>query len=215
LTLSGSSTKRLIIILEQANLETIKTGKIYELLNCDRHKNFLLKYKRDPSQARPDITHQCLLMLLDSPLNRANLLQIYIHTHKNILIEINPQTRIPRTFDRFCGLMVQLLHKLSIRAQDNVKGGIKLLKVIKNPVQDHLPVGCKKIGTTFHCDKLIDVRNYVPENEPCVFIVGAMAKGSLNLDYNDEEVSISNYPLSAALTCSKICNAFEEKWGVI
>jgi len=48
---------------------------------------------------------QCLLMLLDSPLNRAGLLQVYIHTEKNVLIEVNPQTRIPRTFDRFCGLM--------------------------------------------------------------------------------------------------------------
>jgi len=72
-----SSEKRLIVVLEQANLETIKIGKVYELLNCDRHKNHLLKYKRDPnSNARPDITHQCLLMLLDSPLNRAGLLQV-------------------------------------------------------------------------------------------------------------------------------------------
>lgn len=44
-------------------------------------------------------------MLLDSPLNRAGMLQVYIHTEKNVLIEINPQTRIPRTFPRFCGLM--------------------------------------------------------------------------------------------------------------
>lgn len=72
-----SSEKRLIVVLEQANLETIKVGKVYELLNCDRHKNHLLKYKRDPNaNARPDITHQCLLMLLDSPLNRAGLLQV-------------------------------------------------------------------------------------------------------------------------------------------
>ncbi len=72
-----SNDKRLIVVLEQANLETIKIGKVYELLNCDRHKNHLLKYKRDPnSNARPDITHQCLLMLLDSPLNRAGLLQV-------------------------------------------------------------------------------------------------------------------------------------------
>lgn len=72
-----SSDKRLIVVLEQANLETIKIGKVYELLNCDRHKNHLLKYKRDPNaNARPDITHQCLLMLLDSPLNRAGLLQV-------------------------------------------------------------------------------------------------------------------------------------------
>jgi rRNA small subunit pseudouridine methyltransferase Nep1 len=72
-----STDKRLIVVLEQANLETIKIGKVYELLNCDKHKNHLLKYKRDPnSNARPDITHQCLLMLLDSPLNRAGLLQV-------------------------------------------------------------------------------------------------------------------------------------------
>lgn len=44
-------------------------------------------------------------MLLDSPLNRAGLLQVYIHTERNVLIEVNPSTRIPRTFDRFCGLM--------------------------------------------------------------------------------------------------------------
>ena len=44
-------------------------------------------------------------MLLDSPLNRAGLLQVYIHTERNVLIEVHPQTRIPRTFDRFSGLM--------------------------------------------------------------------------------------------------------------
>jgi hypothetical protein len=75
------------------------------LLNCDDHGGFLRKHNRDPAQCRPDITHQCLLMLLDSPLNRAGLLQVYVHTAKGVLIEINPQTRIPRTYKRFAGLM--------------------------------------------------------------------------------------------------------------
>lgn len=60
---------------------------------------------RDLSSCRPDITHQSLLMLFDSPLNRAGLLQVYIRTARNVLIEVNPQTRIPRTFKRFGGLM--------------------------------------------------------------------------------------------------------------
>jgi len=34
-------------------------------------------------------------------------------------------------------------------------------------------------------------------------------------DYVESTVSISNYPLSAALTCTKICPAFEEKWGIV
>lgn len=82
-----------------------QVGNSFELLNCDDHINILKKNNRDPGTCRPDIVHQCLLMLMDSPLNRAGLLQVYIHTEKNVLIEINPQTRIPRTFKRFAGLM--------------------------------------------------------------------------------------------------------------
>ena len=82
-----------------------QVGKKFELLNCDDHRSELTKHGRDISSARPDIAHQCLMMLLDSPLNRAGLLQVYIHTTKNVLIEVNPHIRIPRTFNRFCGLM--------------------------------------------------------------------------------------------------------------
>ncbi len=30
----------------------------YSLLNCDDHKNFLMKHKKDPALYRPDICHQ-------------------------------------------------------------------------------------------------------------------------------------------------------------
>jgi rRNA small subunit pseudouridine methyltransferase Nep1 len=213
-TFSKRDSKRLIVVLENANLETVKVGKQYELLNCDHHKQQIIKYKKDPSLCRPDITHQCLLMLLDSPLNRAGLLQIYIHTNKQVLIEVNPQTRIPRTFDRFCGLMVQLLHKLSIRASDTSQ---KLLKVIKNPITDHLPVGCPKYSTSFTADRTLkpnEISSICDDNEPVVVVIGAFAKGNLNVDYTDKSVSISNYPLSAAITCARFCMSFEEKWNV-
>lgn len=200
------------MILENASLEAVKNGKNFELLNCDRHKSIMKKNKKDPASARPDIAHQCLLMLMDSPLNKAGLLQVYIHTEKNVLIEINPHTRIPRTFDRFCGLMVQLLHKLSIHAAD---GPQKLLKVIKNPVTDHLPTGCKKVGTSFHSDNLVKLKDVIPKDEPIVFVVGAMAHGSIDVPYVEDTVAISQYPLSGALTCSKICTAFEEAWGIL
>jgi rRNA small subunit pseudouridine methyltransferase Nep1 len=95
----------------------------YTLLNCDDHQGILAKTGRDIADARPDITHQvglipqrltfamangsvqCLLTLLDSPLNKAGLLQVYVHTAKGVLIEVNPHVRIPRTFKRFSGLM--------------------------------------------------------------------------------------------------------------
>jgi rRNA small subunit pseudouridine methyltransferase Nep1 len=214
-TFQRRDAKRLIVVLENACLESVKVGQSYELLNCDKHKQQIIKYKKDPSQCRPDILHQCLLMLFDSPLNRVNLLQVYVHTQKNVLIEINPQTRIPRTFDRFSGLMVQLLHKLSIRAADSSQ---KLLKVIKNPITDHLPVGCPKYLASFQAECVMHANEFaksLPDNEPIVVVVGAMAKGSVDCSYTTKCVSISNYPLSAALACSKFCSAFEDKWNVL
>ncbi|KAF0987291.1 hypothetical protein HZS_4496, partial [Henneguya salminicola] len=138
-----SDEKRLIVVLENAALETVKMGHSFQLLNSDKHQTILKKYNRDLNSARPDIVHQCLMMLLDSPLNQSGHLQIFIRTQRNVLIQVNPQIRIPRTFERFCGLIIQLLHKMSIKASGT---GKKLLKVIKNPVTDHFPPNCKKIG---------------------------------------------------------------------
>ena len=64
--------------------------------------------------------HQCLMQLLDSPLNKAGLLQVYIHTARNVLIEVNPHVRIPRTFKRFCGLMGELSQKANNQRGDRV-----------------------------------------------------------------------------------------------
>lgn len=66
------TTRRLIVVLEQACLETYKhsapsTGgrngkgageEKYSLLNCDDHQGVLAKMGRDIAHARPDITHQ-------------------------------------------------------------------------------------------------------------------------------------------------------------
>ncbi|KAL3994856.1 Ribosomal RNA small subunit methyltransferase NEP1 [Acanthocheilonema viteae] len=208
-----NNKKRLIVIMEKCSLESAKVGKDYVILSSDKHANFIRNQKKDPADFRPDILHQCLLMLLDSPLNRADLLQIYVHTANNILIEVNPQIRIPRTFDRFCGLMVQLLHKLSIRAADS---SVKLLKVIRNPVTIHLPTGCRKVLASYQASEYMTCRQFAEsaDNKPIAVVIGGFAKGKATVDYTEEEVKLSNFPLSAALTCSKLTSSFEEVWKV-
>lgn len=216
------NTKRLVVVLSQASLETYQMnssglgGDKYALLNCDDHQGLLRKMGRDIAEARPDITHQCLLTLLDSPINKAGKLQVYIHTVRGVLIEVNPCVRIPRTFKRFSGLMVQLLHKLSIRS---VKSEEKLLRVIKNPITDHLPTKCRKVTLSFDA-KIQRVQDYVQKLDDdesiCVF-VGAMARGKDNFadEYVDEKIGLSNYPLSAAVACSKFCHGCEDIWDIL
>ncbi|PWY98671.1 Nep1-domain-containing protein [Testicularia cyperi] len=230
------NSPRLIVVLEQACLETYKVssgsvsragggsnarnnkdgGDKYALLNCDDHQRVLAKMGRDIAEARPDITHQCLLTLLDSPLNKAGMLQVYIHTAKGVLIEVNPHVRIPRTFKRFSGLMVQLLHKLSIRS---VGGSEKLLRVIKNPVTDHFPPNTHKVTLSFDSpvQRLSNYLPTIPENHSIAVFVGAMAHGQDNFAdaVVDEKISISEYSLSASVACGKFCCALEDFWGVV
>merc|ERR1712230_134909 len=224
ISVNDKDTKRLIVVLSNASLETYKaahSGKPgkeekYSLLNSDEHIGVMRKMGRDISDARPDITHQCLLTLLDSPLNKAGRLQVYIHTAKGVLIEVNPSVRIPRTFKRFGGLMVQLLHRLSIRS---VNGSEKLLKVIKNPITDHLPAQTHKITLSFDA-KPVKLSKYLPtipeSHSICVF-VGAMAHGEDNFADHlvDEKISISQYPLSASVACGKFCCATEDLFDVL
>jgi len=68
--------RQVIVILENAALETVKTAKGYQLLNCDDHKGIHKKFNKDPSASRPDILHQELMALLDSPLNKAGFLKV-------------------------------------------------------------------------------------------------------------------------------------------
>lgn len=216
-----SQTSRLIVVLEAASLETYKVGKSkdakYQLLNCDDHQGILARMGRDIAESRPDITHQCLLTLLDSPLNKTGRLQVYIHTTNDVLVEISPQVRIPRTFKRFSGLMVQLLHKMSIRS---VKGHDKLLKVIKNPVSQYVPPNSLSItfsydAPTVHLQTWL--RRKLQSGQDIVVAIGALAHGKDDFadSYVDEKIGISEYPLSASVACGKLTCALEDMWGIL
>lgn len=205
---SERSNAPVTFVIERACLETVKTRHGFELLNCDDHGKMHRKLKRDPINSRPDVIHQILLTLLDSPLNKSGNMQIYIHTERNVLFKVNPKTRIPRTFKRFAGLMVQLLHKLRIRASGTSE---ILFKVVKNPVTRHLPIGARRIGTSVS-GRLLPARDLVAEldpKKPIVFVFGGMARGKVEVDYVEEEISLSQYPLSAACAIGRLLNALE------
>jgi rRNA small subunit pseudouridine methyltransferase Nep1 len=222
---SNTTTKRVIILLDQASIETVKNRRgVYELLNCDDHRDLCRKkLKKDPNDFRPDILHQELLALLDSPLNKAGMLQVYIKTNKGVLIEMNPATRIPRTFKRFSGLMVQLLHKMKIKAGNE---STTLLKVIKNPFSQHLPPGTKCFGFSkdgkLYSPVALAKQLFPPtpaeQEVPTCFIVGAMSTGHVRTEdhpYMEDMLSISEYPLSGAAALSRIVGGIEHQWGIV
>lgn len=128
------------------------------LVTPETHKKYITeKLKKEISLFRPDIAHRCLLSLQDSPLNKAGLLRVYVHTMDNVLIEIDPScrvisisTQIPRTEKKFYALMAQVIEKLKVRAVNSSK---TLLKVIKNPITDHIPADCPRVEKQTDSDR--------------------------------------------------------------
>ena len=223
--MSSKQQQPVIVLLDQATLETVKNKKgLYELLNCDDHRELCKrKLKKDPNVYRPDILHQELLALMDSPLNKAGLLKIYISTQKKVLIDIHPATRIPRTYKRFAGLMVQLLHKLKIKSGTD---RTMLLKVIKNPFSQYLPAGTRCFGmssqgTLYSPNRLASAllpQDYSSKAAPTCFVVGAMSTGHVQLEdhpYMEQMISVSEYPLSGAAALSRIASGIENYWGIV
>ncbi|KAJ6992242.1 hypothetical protein NC653_015565 [Populus alba x Populus x berolinensis] len=205
-----------IFVLEKASLEVAKVGKSYQILNSEEHANFLRRNKKNPADYRPDIIYQALLSILDSPLNKAGRLRaVYVKTDKGVLFEVKPHVRIPRTYKRFAGIMLQLLQKLSITAVGNRE---KLLRVIKNPVTQYLPLNSRKIGFSHSSEKLVQMEKYVAgvgDDTDLVFVVGAMSHGKIECDYVDDFISVSEYPLSAAWCIARVCEAVSKKWRVL
>lgn len=214
--------RRVIVVLEKASLEISFGKKGKEIMNCDDHKNQISKSGKNFADFRPDIVHDCLKTLLDSPLNKAGHLQIYIHTATNVLIEISPQLRIPRTYKRFAGLMAELIDKHKIRAANSRD---ILMKVIANPVSQYLPAGGRKLalsvdGALQPLSKFV-ATEFKDIEIPVTISIGAVSTGepsneeNFGAAYIEEKVAISSYGLSAAVCCSKICDAFEDVWGIL
>jgi rRNA small subunit pseudouridine methyltransferase Nep1 len=60
---------------------------------------------------RPDIIHNTLLQVLETPLNWEAQLRVLVHTQEDLVITINPKVRLPKNYVRFVGLIEQLFRQ--------------------------------------------------------------------------------------------------------
>lgn len=96
--LPSTSSAPFVFVLQRASLQVAKLGKNRNsssggsgltVLNCDDHRRYLMRHKKDPAQYRPDIIHQALLALLDSPLNKAGKIKVPKHNINALLLSLH------------------------------------------------------------------------------------------------------------------------------
>jgi len=78
------------------------------VLDRSYHHSAMKTLELGEKRGRPDIVHFALLEALGAPLNKERLLQVYVHTFNDCVISVNPETRLPRNYNRFVSLMEQL-----------------------------------------------------------------------------------------------------------
>ncbi len=81
------------------------------LLDSSLHHPALKKVPEGERRGRPDIVHLFALLCLDSVLNGQGQLRTIVHTRNDDVIRFAPETRIPKNYPRFVGLMEDLFQK--------------------------------------------------------------------------------------------------------
>ena len=165
------------LVFVEASLETVPKEIVYHaqvikasrirgkkpentLLEDYLHYKAIKKLDKSEKRGRPDIIHRCLLLCLDS--NSDNLFsEIYVHTLAGKLIWVNPEVRLPRTYERFRGLMEKLfldrrivtdtnnvlLELTDLSLEDVLKGRVVVLREKGNEGDGNSCERIKKAGT--------------------------------------------------------------------
>ncbi len=218
----------LTFILAEAALETVpkdlwshpavrrhskRQGKTPAQLLLDRtlHHSAMKRLEKNEKRGRPDITHFALLEALGSPLNKEGLLQTYIHTNNDYVITVNPNTRLPRNYNRFIGLMEQLyqLGKVPSKGETLLKLEHKTLQNLLTETEtDHIVFFSRKGSPK----TLEDVASNLSAKHMPAVVVGGFPHGHFTeatIQLADEIFCVDSEMLEAWTLTSRVIYEYE------
>ena len=117
------------------------------LLDNSWHFAAMKGIKNEIKRGRPDIVHLTLLSVCNTPLYDANKLRVYVHTVNDKIISISNNTRLPKSYHRFQGLIEKLFKNYKIEvdnttlleldgADDHRRGRLLDMGVYYSPLGD-------------------------------------------------------------------------------
>ena len=177
------------------------------ILEGSYHHSALKKLEDGERRGRPDIVHICLLNALESIANREGELRVYVHTRNDEVIYVNPETRLPRNYNRFLGLM-ESLFKNRVVPKD-----LALLrleeKTLGELVEEINPDG---VFVMHEEGKLVKPRAFgevLAGLENPVVIVGGFPHGDFLSEVPWEKISIYESSLMAWIVINEVLVNFE------
>ncbi len=120
-------------------------------------------------RGRPDITHICLLNALGSIPCRRGEMRVFVHTRNDEVMEFEPETRIPRSQNRFYGILESILaRKAGTNLVHYEQMGLARLKERLDP--DVCLVMTRR-------GELVDIDSEIGRAQRAMVIVGGFPRG--------------------------------------
>ncbi len=176
------------------------------LLDASHHHPAFVKLKESERRGRPDIVHFFLMLAMDSDLNAAGKLKVFVHTRNNDVIAVKPETRLPPHYPRFVGLIESLYEQRVVPSRENalleLRTGVPLETLVAALKPDIVYVFDPLGKETPLEDRFVDV-----EDKTIVVIIGGFSKGEYRSDLNKikhEKISLGNRQQKVWTVTSKV-----------
>ena len=130
--------------------------------------------ENENKRGRPDIVHSSLLEASSITLYFEKKISIYIHTINDQILKINDNVRLPKSYQRFVGLIEQLFSEKRIESEGNILLEImnmKFSELIKK-INPKSIVGLSRLDKTSSYQKVAQAL----EDDSCI-IIGGFQKG--------------------------------------
>jgi len=175
------------------------------ILDSSFHHPALKGVEQGERRGRPDIVHLFLLLCLDSILNADGGLRTIVHTRNDEVIAVRPETRIPKNYVRFVGLMENLFEKGRVPEGDSPLLTLEHGKDLAALLDE---IGGRKVALD-PSGKRIDLYDFMRRKmeSDMTFVIGGFPHGEFNSpvkDLCDEFFSIHEMPLKVWTVTSEI-----------
>jgi rRNA small subunit pseudouridine methyltransferase Nep1 len=163
-------------------------------------------------RGRPDIIHFALMEALSTPLFLKSMLKVYIHTVKDKVILIGDNLRIPKSYFRFEGIMMNLFKEKVIKSADGnnilleLHDNITFEEFIKNGVRPDKLIGLSSNGVQSTAEEIVS-RNIIKNDHHFAFVIGGFPRGHFSDDTSKMfscSYSIGEFKLEAHTVIARI-----------
>lgn len=183
------------------------------LLDRAYHHAAMKNLPKAHKRGRPDITHFTLLEALGSPLNKAGKLETFVQTQSGHIIHIHHETRLPRVYERFKGVVEKLYREPEVAADGKIllkmeRGGLREIIQIANP---DVKILLSEEGERLKWSELSET---LSSHKKPMIMLGGFPRGDFEGETKknaDLMVSLWHQPLEAWTAASRILCILEKR----